>query len=101
MTIYQNTSGDFDLLEDISEAARLAALELLEKAGLKTGQTVIVGCSTSEVTGHDIGTHSDAETGAAVFDALSGVFTTHGVFIAAQCCEHLNRAVIIEREAAG
>ena len=80
-------------------SARAVALELCEKARLKTGQTVVVGCSTSEITGHAVGTKSNAEIGKAVFIALSGVFAQCGVRIAAQCCEHLNRALIIEREA--
>ena len=84
---------------DIADAARKAALELCEKAALKKGQTVIVGCSTSEIAGRRIGTGSSAEIGDTVFEALHGVFSDKGVFIAAQCCEHLNRAVIIEREA--
>ena len=89
------------MLEDITDAVRRTALELFDKAGLKAGQTVVVGCSTSEISGHDIGTHSNTETGVAVFNALLSVFSERKVFIAAQCCEHLNRSVIIEREAAG
>jgi len=61
---------------------------------------VIIGCSTSEIAGHNIGTDSSAGIGAEVFAALYDVFKEQGVHIAAQCCEHLNRAVIIEREAA-
>ena len=81
---------------DIAEAARSAASELYEKAGLEALQTVIVGCSTSEITGYDVGTHSNTEIGAAVFDALHSVFSERGVNLAVQCCEHLNRAIIIE-----
>jgi len=88
------------LPDGIAEAAREAALEFYERACLKAGQIVIVGCSTSEICGHHIGTNSNAEIGAAVFGALYGVFSEHGIYLAAQCCEHLNRAVIIEREAA-
>ena len=85
--------------QSVAETARALALELLEKTGLRAGQTVIVGCSTSEIAGQRIGTSSRSEIGAEVFGALNGVFKKHGVFLAAQCCEHLNRAVIIEREA--
>ena len=85
--------------DDIAKSARGAALELCEKAALKPGQVVIVGCSTSEIAGHHVGTRPSAEIGAAVFDALHGVFSERGIYTAAQCCEHLNRAVIIEREA--
>ena len=85
---------------DIKAAVRNTALELYEKAGLKPGQTVIVGCSSSEITGHNIGTKSNVEIGASVFDELYRVFSERNVNLAAQCCEHLNRAVIVERKVA-
>ena len=85
---------------EIAEAAREAALELCEKANLKAGQTVVVGCSTSEITGNRIGSSPNAEIGAAVFNAVHGVLTERGINLAAQCCEHLNRTLIIERKAA-
>jgi uncharacterized protein (TIGR01440 family) len=87
------------MLNDIIEAARAAAVELYEKAGLEAAQTVIVGCSTSEIAGHNIGTHSNAEIGAAVFSALHSVFSGYGVNLVVQCCEHLNRAIIVEHNA--
>jgi len=83
---------------EINETVRDIALELCKKAGLKPGQTVIIGCSTSEVNGHHIGSHSNAETGEVIFLALQNVFSENGISIAAQCCEHLNRAIIVERE---
>ena len=87
------------MINDIIEAVRNTARELCEKAGLKTGQTVIVGCSTSEIAGSLIGTQSNTEIGYAVFNGLYSVFSERGVNLAAQCCEHLNRAVIVERDA--
>ena len=87
-------------MEDIVGTSRNAALELCDKAWLKPGQTVVVGCSTSEVTGQAIGSSSNPDIGLAIFKALHGVFAERGVFIAAQCCEHLNRALVLEREAA-
>jgi len=89
------------LIDDIAEAAGKVAHELCFKASLKAGQTVIAGCSTSEIAGRHIGTGPSAEIGDAIFGALHSVFSERGIHIAAQCCEHLNRAVIIEREAAG
>ena len=88
------------IIEDIKKTARMAAMELCEKAGLKAGMVVVAGCSTSEIAGRGIGTEPSAEIGAAVFDALSGIFNERGVFLAAQCCEHLNRAIIVERAVA-
>jgi len=84
-------------LDEIREAAKNAARELLREAKLKPGQIVIVGCSTSEIAGEAIGSSSSAEIGTAVFESLYQVFSQAGVILAAQCCEHLNRAIIIER----
>lgn len=73
--------------------------ELGEKANLKQGDIVVVGCSTSEVLGSKIGTNSNPETAKEIFEALHDYSRDHGVFLAVQCCEHLNRAIIIERAA--
>ena len=97
--MYNNANPEF--INVVANAAREAALELCATAKLVAGQTVVVGCSTSEIAGRLIGTSSNIEIGAAVFDALHSVFAGHGIYIAAQCCEHLNRALIIEKEAAG
>ena len=86
---------------EIKTAARNAALELVDKARLKPGQIVIIGCSTSEIAGQRIGSQSNTEIGKAVFDELYDVFSKHGVGMAVQCCEHLNRAVIVESALVG
>lgn len=88
-----------DILENIYQEARLAAEELCEKAKLQSGQIVVIGCSSSEVGGELIGTHSSPEIAYAVFRGLYEVFSAKQIYIAAQCCEHLNRAIIVEREA--
>jgi uncharacterized protein (TIGR01440 family) len=87
-------------MTEIINQTKAVAAELLEKASLKAGDIVIVGCSSSEISGGVIGKNSSAEIGNAVFCALREEFDKKGIFIAAQCCEHLNRAVIVEREAA-
>ena len=76
-----------------------AAKEIIELAGLKSGQILIVGCSTSEISGEKIGTESSPEIAREVFDGIYAAANEKGVFVAAQCCEHLNRAVICERAA--
>lgn len=86
-------------LEQIKQQAALAARELLEQARLRAGQIMVVGCSTSEVTGHKVGSFSSPEIGRAVFEGIQSVLTPRGIYLAAQCCEHLNRAVITERAA--
>lgn len=73
--------------------------ELIEKAKLKKGDVLVVGCSTSEVCGSKIGTNSDPETAEQIFDGIYSVCSSQGVFLAVQCCEHLNRAIVIEKEA--
>ena len=87
------------ILEQIGSDAKRIAEELVEAAHLGKGQIVVVGCSTSETLGQKIGNHSVPQAGKAIFEALQGVFAPHGIYIAAQCCEHLNRAIIIEHEA--
>ncbi|MGN1003074.1 MAG: TIGR01440 family protein [Oscillospiraceae bacterium] len=79
--------------------AAAAAGEIIEKAGLRPGQILVVGCSTSEILGDRIGTHSSPETAQAVFAGIYETAKAHGVYVAAQCCEHLNRAIITERAA--
>lgn len=83
----------------IEKEAALAAEELVCEAKLKRGDIVIIGCSTSEVCGQKIGTASVPEAADALYRGLASVFSPLGIYIAAQCCEHLNRAVIVEREA--
>lgn len=88
-----------NLLENIYQEAKQAARELCEKAQLKAGQIVVIGCSSSEVGGELIGTHSSPEIAEAIFNGLYEVFSKEQIYLAAQCCEHLNRAIIVEREA--
>ncbi len=80
--------------------AKNAVSELIEAAALKKGQILVVGCSTSEITGNKIGTQSVPEVAAEVVTAIKKELDEKGIYLAAQCCEHLNRAIIIERELA-
>ena len=73
--------------------------ELGQKANLKPGNIIVVGCSTSEVLGSKIGTNSNPDTAKQIFDALHDYVQEKGFYLAVQCCEHLNRAIIIERAA--
>ncbi len=88
----------FDL-KDIEQACYMAATELCDIAKAKAGDIFVVGCSSSEVTGGKIGTASSPETAEAVFGGLMRALQPRGIYLAAQCCEHLNRAIIVEREA--
>lgn len=75
--------------------------ELCEKAKLRAGNIVVVGCSTSEVLGSKIGTNSNPDTAKEIFAALHDYTKQRGILLAIQCCEHLNRAIIVERAATG
>ena len=87
-------------LEDIKNQVKQVLGELLEVARLKPGQILVVGCSSSEIDSFKIGSHSNGDIGMAVFSALNEELKPLGIFLAAQCCEHLNRALILEEEAA-
>ncbi len=87
------------MTESVYEQTKAAIAELCEKARLAAGSIVVVGCSTSEVTGAKIGTNSNPDVAAEIFKALYDYTKSKGVFLAVQCCEHLNRAIITERKA--
>ncbi len=82
------------------EQARLTMSEIIEKGGLKRGSILVIGCSTSEIVGDKIGTNSAPEVAAEVFGAFYDLAKEQGIHLAIQCCEHLNRAIVIEQEAA-
>lgn len=88
-------------LEDIKAQAKQVLMELLETASMKPGQILVVGCSSSEIDSYKIGSHSSGDIGKAVFSALYEELAPMGIHLAAQCCEHLNRALILEAEVAG
>jgi uncharacterized protein (TIGR01440 family) len=87
------------MLEQVRKEASLVAEEICEAAKLTKGQILVVGCSTSEVLGQKMGTHSNPDMGKAIYQGLQSVLAPRGIYLAAQCCEHLNRAVIVERAA--
>lgn len=84
--------------EFIYQQAKNAIEELDKKANLKKGNIVVIGCSTSEVLGSKIGTNSSMEIAESIFKAFQEYASEHGVYLAIQCCEHLNRAIIVEQE---
>lgn len=87
-----------DFSELRAESARAAAL-VCDAAKVHKGDLFVVGCSSSEIGGERIGTHSSPEIAKAVFEGIWGVLKEKGIYLAAQCCEHLNRALIVERAA--
>lgn len=87
------------MYSEITKQAENIANEIIEVAGLKKGQILVVGCSSSEVCGDRIGSNSNLEVAQALFKGIYGVLQEKGIYLAAQCCEHLNRAIVVEREA--
>lgn len=91
---------DQQVLFDISRQARQAVEELLNAADLKPGGIFVIGCSSSEIVGGRIGKDSSMEAAKAVLDGVLPALKARGIYLAAQCCEHLNRAIVLERAAA-
>ncbi len=88
------------MYKDIQAQAGQAMKELIVAAGMKPGQIMVVGCSSSEMVGDRIGQGSSVEAAQAAYAGIAPVLREAGVYLAAQCCEHLNRALVIQREVA-
>lgn len=86
-------------MEEITKQCYKAVSELIEAARLKEGDILIVGCSTSEVCGSRIGTNSNEDVAVLLYEGISSAVKEKGVYLAVQCCEHLNRAIVVERAA--
>ena len=87
------------MYSELTKQAENVTKEIIEKAGLNRGQILVVGCSSSEICGDKNGSNSNLEAAQAVFQGIYKVLHEKGIYLAAQCCEHLNRAIIVEREA--
>lgn len=87
-------------LDSIRQEVRQAINGLMEIAEPKPGQIVVLGCSTSEVLGKRIGSAGNVQVAEVILDEIMPVVKSHAVFLAVQCCEHLNRALVVEQEAA-
>ena len=88
------------MLEKIKNDAIIAINELIEASGIGEGDILVVGCSSSEMIGGSIGKNSAPDAATALLDAIYPILSEKGIFLAAQCCEHLNRALIVERKCA-
>lgn len=84
-------------LSQIRKQAQQAVAELCDAAHLRPGALFVVGCSSSEVLGERIGTHTSMDVAGALYEGIASELKERGVFLAAQCCEHLNRALVVER----
>ena len=74
--------------------------QVCEMSGIGAGSVVVIGCSSSEVVGERVGTHSSMDVAGALYKGIKPVADKYGVEIAAQCCEHLNRAIVMEKDVA-
>jgi len=86
-------------LQKLTEQSRMAAMEICEASGIRPGQIFVVGCSSSEILGDRIGTATNLDVAEAVFNGIFPVLQERGVYLAGQCCEHLNRALVLQKEA--
>ena len=89
---------EYDNIQQIQQQTREILEGLLEVSDMHEGDLLVVGCSSSEIAGHRIGSFSGEDIGRAVVLSILSVLRPRGIFLAAQCCEHLNRALIVERE---
>ena len=88
------------MYEEIKNQAAQVVMELLDAAKLQSGDLLVIGCSSSEMVGSRIGKNSSMEVAQAAFDGIYPILRDRGILLAVQCCEHLNRALVLEREAA-
>ena len=92
--------ADADLICDARRDIYDCLTEIFDRVKVKEGDILVVGCSSSEVVGSNIGKGSSYDTAKALFEVIYPELQQRGIFLAAQCCEHLNRALVIERECA-
>lgn len=88
------------MLDQIKTQTTQAVHGLLAVADLTPGDFFVVGCSTSEVAGAHIGQAGSLEVAEAIFQGVMPALAAEGIHLAAQCCEHLNRALVVERQTA-
>lgn len=94
-----STDNNFDVNKIISDTKSVVN-ELLDTANLEKGDILVVGCSSSEVSSHQIGSFSSEAIGKAIFSTINEITKSKGIYLATQCCEHLNRALIVEKACA-
>lgn len=100
LTIGADISVDHEFAKIIKEQSNKVIQELLDNTQLVSGNIIVIGCSSSEVIGNNIGKGSSYEVAKIIFDAIYPEIKAKGLYLAAQCCEHLNRAIIVESSCA-
>lgn len=89
-----------NVYEAIKVSAETAVRELIDAAKLTSGQILVIGCSSSEMVGERIGKGSSMEAAVALYETVAPMAAEKGIYLAIQCCEHLNRAIVMERACA-
>ena len=84
-------------LSEVESQARQAVNEILDDAKVKEGSIFVIGCSSSEILGNQIGTATSMDAATAIYNGIIPILKKRGIHVAAQCCEHLNRALVVER----
>ena len=87
-------------IEEIKSQVSKVINDLLNDHPQKKGSVFVIGCSSSEVAGGKMGKNSSEVIGKAVFETANSILSEKGIFLACQCCEHLNRALVVEEECA-
>ena len=95
MEMIKDQNPDEEFLEQVRRQTQKVMEEFLAAAKMKPGQVLVVGCSSSEIGSFRIGSHSSSQIGKTVFDTIWEISRENGLALAAQCCEHLNRALIL------
>lgn len=85
---------------DIEKDLTILGEEVIEAGNLQKGDILVLGTSTSEIIGSHIGKNSNQEIGNRVVSTLINLLQPKGIYLGVQGCEHINRAIIIEKEAA-
>ncbi|MGK0551982.1 TIGR01440 family protein [Enterococcus faecalis] len=86
--------------QKIKEQVTTIAEEVIANGNVHKGDIFVLGCTTSEVVGGTIGKNSSVEVGQWIVSALKETLDSHGIFLAVQGCEHINRALAMERSVA-
>lgn len=97
MSINGISQEKYGHLEEIQTQLQRVLEELYAAAHLEQGDILVIGCSSSEVAGNQIGTYSSEEIGERLFQTAYGFCRERGIYLACQCCEHLNRSLIVEK----
>lgn len=87
-------------LIELEKQTRAIILDILERSAIRPGQIFVLGLSSSEVAGGVIGKNSSAEIGEVIVKSILDELNQRGIHLAVQGCEHLNRALAVERQVA-